>query len=149
MGIFKEDLLSFGRLLDREIEVRLLPEEFRRLFPDFEVQLTGNLMRIRGRRRGFFRRGFEFRAGGEERVYRTEEGDVGVYLRVIDPSGLEELLRTEGVSLEGESLKLSLLKVLEGNELYGRVPEELRRRLQPLRYSIGEGYLSLFLRVSR
>jgi len=149
MGIFREDLLNLGRLLDREIEIRLFPGEFRRMFPDLEIQLADGLVRIKGRRKGFFRKSFEFRATEEERTYRTDGGDLGVYLRIVDSSGLEELLRIEGVSLEGESLRLSLLKVLEGNELYGRVPEEFRRRLQPLRYRIGKGYLSLILRVCR
>ncbi len=151
MGIFREDLLNFGNLIDREIEIRLYPEDLRRAFPSLEFQFSEGFLKIRGKRRGLLRRSYEFR-GEVEDVYSVrdhETVDLGVYLRITVRDGLEEILREEGIAEEGGRLRLSLLRALRGTEVYRRIPDGFRERLVPVRCRTGNGYLALFLKTAR
>jgi len=46
MGIFKEDLINFGNLIDTEVEVKLGPEDFKRVYEDLEFEFTEGLAKI-------------------------------------------------------------------------------------------------------
>jgi len=153
MGIFKEDLLNFGNLIDTEVEVRLRPEDLAEVFGGLEFELGDGLVKIRGKRRGIIlRRGFEFRGAQEEgKVYNIREFktiDMGVYLRILSDQGIEEL-EGRGMKREGEYLRVSLLEALKRSDVYKMVPDVFKEKLVIKRYKVREGALSLFLSVTK
>ncbi len=153
MGIFKEDLINLGNLIDTEVEVKLTPQDFKKVFPDLEFEFTEGLVRIKGKKKGLlFRRGFEFRgAQDEQRVYNEREFetlDMGVYLKIISPKGIEELEK-RGMKREGEHLRLSVFEVLKKSDIYRDVPDAFKDRLVIKRYKIKEAALSVFLSVTK
>ncbi|HIC98083.1 MAG TPA: hypothetical protein EYP11_06795, partial [Aquificaceae bacterium] len=61
MGIFKEDLINFGNLIDTEVEVGLTEEDFMKVFGGLKFEFGDSLIKIKGKKKGFFlKRGFEF-----------------------------------------------------------------------------------------
>lgn len=153
MGIFKEDLINFGNLIDTEVEVKLGPEDFRRVYEDLEFEFTEGLAKIRGKKKGLlFKRSFEFRgAQDESKVYNVREFetlDMGVYLKIISPQGIEELEK-RGMVREGEHLKMSVFEVLKRSEIYKDIPDAFKERLVINRYKIKNGALSVFITVTK
>ena len=153
MGIFKEDLINLGNLIDTEVEVKLTPEDFKKVFPDLEFEFTEGLAKIRGKKKGlFFKKSFEFRgAQDEQNVYNDREFetlDMGVYLKIISPKGIEELEK-RGMKREGEHLKLGVFEVLKRSDIYKDIPDAFKERLVIKRYRIKEGTLSIFLSVTK
>ena len=153
MGIFKEDLINFGNLIDTEVEVKLTPQDFKKVFPDLDFEFTEGLAKIKGKKKGLlFKRGFEFRgAQDEQRVYNEREFetlDMGVYLKIISPQGIEELEK-RGMKREGEHLKLSVFEVLKKSDTYKDIPDAFKERLIVKRYRIREGALSIFITVTK
>ncbi len=154
MGIFKEDLINFGNLINTEVEVKLTPEDFRRVYPDLEFGFSDRLVKIRGRKKGFFfRKSYEFRGGQDERkVYNVREfetEDMGIYLPIISRSGFEDLLSREGMEPEGDHLKLSIFEVLKRSEIYKDIPDAFKDKLMITRYKVRDGYLSVFITVTK
>ncbi len=154
MGIFKEDLINFGNLIDTEVEVRLLPEDFKRVYPDLDFEFSDRLFKIKGKRKGLlFKRGFEFRGGQDEkRVYNVrgfETEDMGAYLPIISSEGVEELSRKEGMDTEGEHLKLSVFEVLKRSNIYRDIPDAFKDKLVITRYKVRDGYLSVYITVTK
>ena len=153
MGIFKEDLINLGNLIDTEVEVKLTPEDFKKVFPDLEFEFTEGLAKIRGKKKGLlFKKSFEFRgAQDEQNVYNDREFetlDMGVYLKIISPKGIEELEK-RGMKREGEHLKLGVFEVLKRSDIYKDIPDAFKERLVIKRYRIKEGTLSIFLSVTK
>lgn len=153
MGIFKEDLINLGNLIDTEVEVKLTPEDFKKVFPDLEFEFTEGLAKIRGKKKGLlFKKSFEFRgAQDEQNVYNDREFetlDMGVYLKIISPKGIEEL-ENRGMKREGEHLKLGVFEVLKRSDIYKDIPDAFKERLVIKRYRIKEGALSIFLSVTK
>ncbi|RLJ69969.1 hypothetical protein BCF55_0229 [Hydrogenivirga caldilitoris] len=154
MGIFKEDIINFGNLINTEVEVKLTPEDFRRVYPDLEFLFSDRLMRIRGKKKSLlFKKSFEFRGGqDEQRVYNVrkyETEDMGIYLKVMSKDGLGELTKREGMELDGDYLKVSVFEVLKRTKVYKDVPDAFRGRLVATRYKVRDGYLSLYITVTK
>ncbi len=154
MGIFKEDLINFGNLINTEVEIKLSPEDFKRVFPSLDFEFTDSLVKIRGKRKGLlFKRGFEFRgAQDEERVYNVREFetlDMGILLRILSPSGVEELEKEKRIEREGEHLKLSVFDVLKGSHVYRDIPDAFKGKLIIKRYKVRDGFLSIFVTVTK
>ncbi|AAC06954.1 hypothetical protein [Aquifex aeolicus] len=153
MGIFIEDLLHFGNLIDNEVEVPLKPEDFKRAYPDFEFTFEDGVVKIRGKKRVFlFNRSFEFR-GKEEpnKVYNEKKGDevtdFGVYLKILSSEGLDVLTKNEHFSREGDYLKMSALEPFKASEVYQKVPKQFRSKLSITKYKVKNGEFSIFLTV--
>ncbi len=154
MGIFKEDLINFGNLIDTEVEVKLSPEDFKRVFPELEFDFSDRLVKIKGKKKGFlFKKGFEFRGAQEEqkvynvREYETE--DMGIYLKVISRDGIERLLQERGIEQEGEYLKLSVWDVLKSSDIYRDVPDAFKDKLIITRYKVRDGHLAIYITVTK
>ncbi len=153
MGIFKEDLINFGNLIDTEVEVKLTPEDFKRVFQDLDFEFSEGLAKIRGKKKGLlFKRGFEFRGSQDEKkVYNVREFetlDMGVYLKIISPQGIEELEK-RGMERDGEYLKISVFDVLKRSEIYKNIPDAFKDKLIIKRYKIKDGALSVFITVTK
>jgi len=109
--------------------------------------------KIRGKKKGLlFKRSFEFRgAQDESKVYNVREFetlDMGVYLKIISPQGIEELEK-RGMVREGEHLKMSVFEVLKRSEIYKDIPDAFKERLVINRYKIKNGALSVFITVTK
>lgn len=153
MGIFKEDLINFGNLIDTEVEVGLIEEDFMKVFGGLKFEFGDSLIKIKGKKKGFFlKRGFEFRGAQEEgRVYNEKDYEttgMGIYLRIISPEGLD-VLEKVGMVKEGEYLKMDVFEALKGSDIYREIPDAFRNRLLLKRYRVGKGRLSLFITVTK
>jgi len=152
MGIFIEDLLNFGNLIDTEIEIPLKPEDFKRVFPDLDFAFSEGILRIKGKKRVLLlSKGFEFRGREEsEKVFneRTDElKDFGIFVKVVSSEGIEVLERDSHFKKEGDYLRISLLDVLKATETYQRIPKQFRDKLHLVKYRIKDGKLSIFITV--
>lgn len=54
MGIFVEDLLNFGNLIDAELEIRLTVEELGRAYPNVDFEIRDELIKCFARKRCCF-----------------------------------------------------------------------------------------------
>ncbi|WP_461829774.1 hypothetical protein [Aquifex sp.] len=152
MGIFIEDLLNFGNLIDTEVEVPLKPEDFRRVFPDLSFEFSESILKIKGKKKVlFFNKGFEFRGREEsDKVFneRTDElKDFGIFVKVVSSDGIDVLEKDSHFKKEGEYLRMSLLDVLKATETYQKIPKQFRDKLELVKYRIKEGALSIFITV--
>ncbi|MDQ7039241.1 MAG: hypothetical protein Q9N26_08650 [Aquificota bacterium] len=154
MGIFKEDLLNLGNLIDTEVEVKLGGREFGEVYPGLGFVFENGLLRIRGSRKVlFFRRPFELRAredpGNVYTVKDHETKDFGIRLLIVSREGIDEVLKRDGFRLEGEHLCVSLFPVFRRTDIYRDIPDTFRDRIKITRYRIRDGYLSVFLTVTK
>ncbi|NPA32591.1 MAG: hypothetical protein GXO04_03090 [Aquificae bacterium] len=152
MGIFIEDLLHFGNLIDNEVGIELSPAEFKKAFPSLEFSFSDSLVIIRGKKKIlFFPKSYEVRAKEESsKVYndrKDELTDFGVYLRLISSGDLDELLKDERIKREGEYLRLSVLDALKNSEVYNKIPRQIRPKLKLTRYKVKKGNMTLYLTV--
>ena len=132
MGIFIEDLLHFGNLIDNEVEVNLSPENFKKAFSNLDFEFTDDVMKIKGKKRILFlSKAFEFR-GKEKtnRVYNSREddklSDFGIYLKVLSPDRLNILEKDSRFQREDEYLKFSILDVFKIPESSKTVQRQAR-----------------------
>ena len=154
MGIFKEDLLNLGKLIDTEIEVRLSPEDFRKVYQELDFSFEEGLLRIRGKRKFLlFKRSFEFRGREDPTAVQTvkngETKDLKVEVQIVSGDGVNVLKEKEGFEVKDERLSISLFPVLKLTELYSKIPDTFRERLRITRYKIGNGYMSVFIKVTK
>ena len=154
MGIFKEDLLNLGNLIDTEVEVKLSPKEFGEVYPGLEFVFESGLLKIRGRRKFLFlKRSFELRAredpGNVYTVKDHETRDFGIKVQIVSREGIEEVQKREGIEVEGEHMRISLLPVFKKTDVYRDIPDTFRDRIKINRYRIKDGYLSAFLTVTK
>ncbi|MEJ7553151.1 MAG: hypothetical protein WKI48_00200, partial [Aquificaceae bacterium] len=54
MGIFIEDLLNFGNLIDAELEIRLTGEELGKAYPNLNFDIRDGILRILTRKKVLF-----------------------------------------------------------------------------------------------
>jgi len=153
MGIFIEDLLHFGNLIDNEVEIPLKPEDFKRAYPDFEFSFEDGVVKIKGKKKVlFFNKSFEFR-GKEEpnKVYNDRKGDevtdFGVYLKILSSEGLDVLTKDKHFSKEGDYLKMSTSEPFKASEIYQKVPKQFRNKFSITKYKVKNGEFSIFLTV--
>ncbi|HIQ49426.1 MAG TPA: hypothetical protein EYH58_07355 [Aquifex aeolicus] len=153
MGIFIEDLLHFGNLINNEIEVILSSEDFKKAFMNLDFEFTDGVMKIKGKKRILFlSKAFEFR-GKEEtnKVYNSRKdeklSDFGIYLKILSPDGLDILGKDRRFQEEGEYLKFSIFDVFKNSEIYQKIPKQFRDKLKLTKYKIKRNGLSIFLTV--
>ncbi len=154
MGIFKEDLLQFGNLIDTEVEVKIKEEDLGSFYSGLEFRVSPDLLIVSKTEKKFvFKKHREVRCAPDERkVFNVREGgltrDFGIYLRILVSKGIENIIR-EGIQAEGEHLKMSLWQVFRSSETYNRAPPDFRDKLTVVRYLLRHGYVSLFVTVSK
>ena len=153
MGIFIEDLLNFGNLIDTEVEVPIKPEDFKKVFQNLNFEFQEGIFKIKGKKKVLlFNKSFEFR-GKEEpsKVFNIRENDelkdFGIYLKILSEEGIEELTKDKHFSREGEYLKLSLLDVLKKTEVYQKIPRQFRDKIHLVKYKVKNGQLSIYITV--
>ncbi len=154
MGLFIEDLINFGNLVDTEVEVKLSPEDFKRVFPEYEFSFEDRLVKIRGVKKVFFlKRGFEFRGAQEsDRVFNRKDfnvDDFGVYLRMLSKEGVDELIRDDRFAVEDGFLRWSLIGVFRATEVFKKIPERFKDRILIRRYRVRKDTFSIYVTVTK
>jgi len=154
MGIFKEDLINFGNLIDTEVEVKLTPDDFKRVFPDLDFEFSDRLVRIKGKKKVLlFNKGFEFRGRQDEKkvynVRKYETEDIGIYLEIVSPDGMDDLLKREAFTKEDGYLRMSVFEVLKRSEIYPKIPDAFKDKLIITRYKVRDGHLAIFITVTK
>ena len=71
MGLFIEDLINFGNLVDTEVEVKFEPQDFKKVFNNYDFEFEDRLVKIKGKKKILFmNKTFEFRGLQEaDRVF--------------------------------------------------------------------------------
>lgn len=151
MGVFIEDLLHFGNLIDKEIQIELSPAQLEEAYKGYRFEIEGGLLKIATAKRVlFWNRLLEVRLseGGGVRKER-ETLRQWVFLKVLSRSGLQELLKCESFRLEGEHLAMEVMPAVVLTETYERIPKQFREKLLISRYKIGKDRLSLFFKFEK
>ncbi len=152
MGIFVEDLLNFGNLIDAELEIRLTVEELGRAYPnvDFEIR-DGVLKVLRKKKVLFLSKTQEIRLSDTDGMVRKdrETSRQWVFFKMLSKTGLEDTEKLEGFSQEGEYLGLDVMPAVALTDSYEKIPKQFKEKLLISRYKIGKDYLSVFFRFEK
>ena len=148
MGIFSEDLINFGNLLDTEIELKLTPQDLKTVFKDLDFDIEDGLLKVKRKiKKLLFSKTVEARLREESRsVYNDREREIRA-ITVISLSKLEDF--KDIVSLDGDRAVLNLWEVIKNTELYKKIPKQFRERVVISRYMFKKGYIQLYLKVEK
>lgn len=152
MGLFIEDLLNLGNLIDAELEIELSPEILRKAYTDLEFEIKDGLMLIKGKKKGFiFSKSYEVRLAEDTNRVKKDRDTGRQYagLRLLTRSGLEELLKKEGFYSEGEWLFFDLMPAVVHTETYQKVPKQFKDRLLINRYRLSKDLLKAFFKFEK
>ncbi|MCS7171634.1 MAG: hypothetical protein NZ851_04890 [Aquificaceae bacterium] len=151
MGIFIEDLLNFGNLIDAELEVKLGPSELRRAYTELDFEIGEGVLRVIKKRKMFFlNRDLELRLSEGGGVKKDRENlEHWAFFRVLSKGGLQEILKLPGFRAEGEHVGMEVMKAVSLTDTYQRIPKQFRERLIINRYKIGKDHLSVFFKFEK
>ncbi len=150
MGIFSEDLINLGNLIDAEFEVKVPQELLSKTFEGLKFEVLDNLLRV-----GFKKKGLLFLKEVQiplredsQRVKNTPEVKA-IGLGVMTQKDLEELLQKGPFQREGEYVFFNLWEAITKTEEYAKVPKQFKDRILINRYKLKQGYVQLWVRVSK
>lgn len=152
MGIFIEDLLNFGNLIDTEIEIRLSPDQFKSSYPYLDFYISDGILGIILKRRVFlFNKTYEIRLSDvNSRVRKDRENQKQwVFLKLLSKSGLEDLIKWEGFVVENEYLGIDITPAVIRTETYEKIPKQFRERMIITKCRLGKDYLSTFFKFEK
>ncbi|MFN3813536.1 MAG: hypothetical protein ACK4SM_02815 [Aquificaceae bacterium] len=152
MGIFFEDLINLGNLIDTEVELGLPKSLLEDAFEGLSFELMDGLLVISFRKkRLFLEKTYQIRLSEEPQKVRTqkEEGKRYIFMRILSKDGLEELLKRKSFIEEDDFLGIDIWPAVKRMETYERVPKQFRERLYLSRYRVRNGSLSIFMKVSK
>ncbi len=152
MGIFIEDLLHFGNLIDKEIEVRLTSEELRRAYPDLDFRIEEGILKILLKKRFlFFNRSYEIRLSEVYGKVRKDRESLKqwAFFKVISKDGIHEVLKLPGFTMEDEYLGMDVMPAVSLTEVYERIPKQFKEKLLINRYKIGKDHMSVFFKFEK
>lgn len=152
MGIFIEDLLNFGNLIDAEIEIRLSPEDLKRAYASLDFDIKDGVLRVVSRKKVlFFNKSYELRLSevGDKVRKDRENMRQWAFFRVLSREGLEEVLKLPGFTMEEEYLGIDLMPAVSLTETYEKIPRQFREKLVINRYKLGRDYLSAFFKFEK
>ncbi len=152
MGIFFEDLVNLGNLIDTEIELSLSKGLLEETFEGLSFEPTDGLLVISFRnKRLFLGKTYKIRLSEESQKVKTqrEEGKRYIFMRILSKEGLEELLRRGSFIKEDDFLGMDVWPAVKRIETYEKVPKHFRERLYLSRYRIRNGSVSIFMKVSK
>ncbi|MFN3471432.1 MAG: hypothetical protein ACK4ZR_02340 [Aquificaceae bacterium] len=148
MGLFIEDLLNFGNLIDAEIEIRLSPSELKKAYPNFDFEIRDGILSIKLKKKVLFlERVKEVRLSGTDPTVRKEGERQWIFLIRLSQV-FEELLR-DGFLLEGERLGIDIMPAVVHTETYQKIPKQFRDKLLINRCRVGKEDLSVFFKFEK
>jgi len=152
MGLFIEDLLNLGNLIDAELEIELSSQILKKAYTELEFEINDGLMTVRGKKKGLIlKKTYEVRLAEETNKVKKDKETGRQYagFRLLTRSGLEELLKREGFYLEGDWLFFDLMPAVVLTETYQKVPKQFKDRLLINRYRLGKGVLKAFFKFEK
>jgi hypothetical protein len=151
MGIFSEDLINLGNLIDAEFEVKISKELLSETFKGLNFEVLDGLLRVGFKKKGFlFSKEVQVPLKEDAQSVKNDQSDIrAIGLRVMTERGLEELLQKGPFQREGEHIFLNLWEAITKTEEYAKVPKQFKNRLLINRYKLKQGYIQLWVRVSK
>ncbi len=152
MGLFIEDLLNFGNLIDAELEIRLTPEELKKAYPGMNFDIKDGILRLLTKKKVLFlSKDQEIRLSDVDGTVRKdrETSKQWAFFKILSKDGIEQLLKLEGFSKEGEYLGIDVMLAVVLTDTYEKIPKQFREKLLISRYKIGKDYLSVFFRFEK
>lgn len=152
MGIFIEDLLNFGNLIDAELEIKLYPEHLGQAYAPLHFELEDGILRlIISKKVLFFNKRDELRlaeADGKTKKER-ENQQQWIFMKLLSKKGLEEFLKLPFFTVEDEQLGMDVMPAVYLTQTYQRVPKQFKDRLLISRYRIGRDCISVFFKFEK
>ncbi len=135
MGIFVEDLLHFGNLMDREIPIDISPEDLKPLFgEDKRIIIAESGIRVSKEEIGFlFRR-------KKEKILNIKGPANGLSIKV-------EIIRDDFDKKAGVKEDINLKAIISSKETFKKIPEKIRDRLFISRVLPVNGILKVYLKL--
>ncbi|MEN3028428.1 MAG: hypothetical protein ABDH29_04285 [Aquificaceae bacterium] len=151
MGIFIEDLLNFGNLIDAELEFKLSPEELKKAYPSLDFDIREGILSLVVRKRVFmWERRLEVRLSEDGEVFKDRESSgQWVFFRVLSKGGVEEVLKLPGFRSGGEKLGMDIMPAVSTTDTYIKIPKQFREKLLINRYRLGKDHLLLYFRFEK
>jgi hypothetical protein len=150
MGIFSEDLINLGNLIDAEFEVKIPKELLNKTFKGLNFEVLDGLLRVGFKKKGFlFSKEVQVPLKEDAQSVKNTSEIKAIGLGVMTQKGLEELLQKGPFQREGEHVFLNLWEALTKTEEYAKVPKQFKDRLLINRYKLKQGYIQLWVRVSK
>lgn len=152
MGIFVEDLLNFGNLIDAEIEIRLSPSDLKRAYINLDFDIRDGVLRVISREKVLFlNRSYELRLSEIGDKVRKDREDLKqwAFFKILSKGGLEKVLKLPGFMVEDEYLGMDLMPAVSLTETYEKIPRQFREKLVINRYRFGKDYLSAFFKFEK
>ncbi|MCS6997999.1 MAG: hypothetical protein N2648_02670 [Aquificaceae bacterium] len=151
MGIFIEDLLNFGNLIDAELEFKLSPEELKKAYPSVDFDIREGILRLLVKKKVLlWEKRVEVRLSEDGEVFKDREGSgQWVFFKVLSKGGLEEVLKLQGFKSEGEKLGVDIMPAVSITDTYLKIPKQFREKLLINRYRLGKDHLLLYFRFEK
>ena len=135
MGIFVEDLLHFGNLMDREIPIGISPEDLKPLFgEDKRIIIAESGIRISKEERGLL-----FKKN-KEKILNIKGPANGLSIKV-------EIIRDDFDKKAGVKEDINLKAIISSKETFKKIPEKIRDRLFISRVLPVNGILKVYLKL--
>jgi len=150
MGIFSEDLINLGNLIDAEFEVKIPKELLNETFKGLNFEVLDGLLRVGFKKKGFlFSKEVQVPLKEDAQSVKNTSEIKAIGLGVMTQKGLEELLQKGPFQREGGQVFLNLWEALTKTEEYAKVPKQFKNRLLINRYKLKQGYIQLWVRISK
>ncbi|MGC8852660.1 MAG: hypothetical protein ACP5P0_03535 [Hydrogenobacter sp.] len=148
MGLFVEDLLNFGNLIDAEIEVYLTQDILKSAYPNLNFELEDGLLKIQMETKGFlFKKKREIRLSENTNSVKNDRNTGRRY--ILMRALTKDLPKDDIFLVDGELFGIDVWPAVKLTEVYERVPKQFKERLAISRYKIKKDGIKLFLRVEK
>ena len=114
MGIFSEDLINLGNLIDAEFEVKIPKELLNETFRGLNFEVLDGLLRVGFKKKGFlFSKEVQVPLKEDAQSVKNDQSEIrAIGLRVMTERDLEELLQKGPFQREGGHIFLNLWEAL-------------------------------------
>jgi hypothetical protein len=124
MGIFSEDLINLGNLIDAEFEVKIPKELLNETFKGLNFEVLDGLLRVGFKKKGFiFSKEVQVPLKEDAQSVKNDQSDIrAIGLTVMTERDLEELLQKGPFQREGEHVFFNLWEAITKTEEYAESP---------------------------
>ncbi|WP_333784107.1 hypothetical protein [Thermocrinis sp.] len=150
MGIFSEDLLNLGNLIDVEFEIKVPAPLLSSTVKGLSFELAEGLMRVGFKKKGLiFSKDVQVLFREDPKAVRNTSNERSIGLLVATDKNLKEVLEKGGFSQEGDHVFINLFEAIKNTEEYLKVPKQFRERIILSRYKLKDGFVQLWAKVSK
>jgi len=150
MGIFSEDLINLGNLIDAEFEIKVPAQLLGQTLNELNVELSEGLMRVGFKKKRFiFSKKVEVLLKEDPPAVKNTSLERSIGLLVGTDRNLKEVLERGGFSLEGDHVFINLWDAIKQTQEYSKVPKQFKERIILSRYKLKDGFVQLWVRVSK